>query len=241
MRIVEETEHKTVAFDAYMAYSGLYLPRFFDIFHGSFYVLWFGLVGVFSALKKDKLLSRPRHLISALREILSMTFHFGPYLLRGLLPWHNPRCEGDKRCARNLSPGPLSDRIGRRTGLAIVLSVQIAAFLLFFSAQSQAGVYAGAAAFGIFDGGLTTLLPALVGDFLGRLYAGSITGFLFVGVGMRGAWGPMIADNLRDVSGNYQLAFLYSAFTGGVALLLPLLTPRPTVPRPPGISHTQTV
>ena len=141
----------------------------------------------------------------------------------------------------NLSLGPLSDRIGRRTGLAIGLSVQIAAYLLFFSAQSQAGVYAGAAAFGIFDGGLTTLLPALVGDFFGRLYVGSITGFLFVGAGMREAWGPMIADNLRDVSGSYRPVFLYSALQGGGALLLLLLTPRPTVLRSPGISHTHTV
>ena len=141
----------------------------------------------------------------------------------------------------NLSLGPLSDRIGRRTGLAIALSVQIAAYLLFFSAQSRGGVYAGAVAFGFFYGGLTTLLPALVGDFFGRLHAGSITGFLFAGAGILGAWGPMIAGYLRDVSGSYKPAFLYSALTGGVALLFLLLTPRPTVPRSPGISCTQTV
>ena len=89
-------------------------------------------------------------------------------------------------------------------------------------------------------GGLTTLLPALVGDFFGRLHAGSITGFLFAGAGILGAWGPMIAGYLRDVSGSYKPAFLYSALTGGVALLFLLLTPRPTVPRSPGISYTQT-
>ena len=105
MHMVEETEHKTVAFDAYMAYSGKYLPRAFGMFHGSLHVLWFGLVGMFTALKKDKLLSRPRHVMSALREILSMTFHVGPYLLRGLLPWHNPRCEGDPQWMKDWVAG----------------------------------------------------------------------------------------------------------------------------------------
>ena len=105
MHMVEETEHKTVAFDTYMAYSGKYLPRAFGMFHGSVHVVWFGIVGMFTALKKDKLLSRPRHLMGAIREIVSMIFHVGPYLLRGLLPWHNPRCEGDPKWMKDWRAG----------------------------------------------------------------------------------------------------------------------------------------
>ena len=131
----------------------------------------------------------------------------------------------------NLCLGPLSDRIGRRSGMAVSLSVHIAAYLLFFSAQGLGVLYAGAAAFGFFYGGLTTLLPALVGDFFGRLHAGSITGFLFAWAGVLGAWGPMIAGYVRDVSGSYQPAFLYGAVAGGLALVLLLLTPRPAVSR----------
>jgi OFA family oxalate/formate antiporter-like MFS transporter len=115
--------------------------------------------------------------------------------------------------------------------MAASLSVHITAYLLFFSAQGLGALYAGAAAFGFFYGGLTTLLPALVGDFFGRLHAGSITGFLFAWAGVLGAWGPMIAGYLRDVSGSYQSAFLYGAGTGGLALVLLLLTPRPAVSR----------
>ena len=88
--MVEEAEHKKVAFDAYMAYSGQYLPRAFGMFNGSLHVLWFALVGMFTALKKDKFLSRFRHLIRALREILSMTFHVDPIscgaFWRGTIP-----------------------------------------------------------------------------------------------------------------------------------------------------------
>ena len=53
MHMIEETEHKTVAFDAYMAYSGQYLPRVVGVFHGSLHVLGYGLIGMVAALKKD--------------------------------------------------------------------------------------------------------------------------------------------------------------------------------------------
>ena len=48
MHMVEETEHKTVAFDAYMAYSGAWLPRAIGVLHGSFHVLGYGVVGMFT-------------------------------------------------------------------------------------------------------------------------------------------------------------------------------------------------
>jgi len=138
---------------------------------------------------------------------------------------------GISALAGNLCLGPLSDRLGRRSGMAVSLSVHIVAYLFFYSAQGLGVLYAGAAAFGFFYGGLTTLLPALVGDFFGRLHAGSITGFLFAWAGVLGAWGPMIAGYVRDVSGSYQPAFLYGAMAGGLALVLLLLTPRPAVSR----------
>ncbi len=95
MHMVEETEHKTVAFDVYMAYSGKYLPRAIGMLHGSLHVLGFGILGMLTALKKDNLLYQPRSMLNIMREIMSLTINVGPYLLRGLLPWHNPRCEGD--------------------------------------------------------------------------------------------------------------------------------------------------
>ena len=39
MHMVEETEHKTVAYDTYMACSGRYLKRAIGVLHGSFHVL----------------------------------------------------------------------------------------------------------------------------------------------------------------------------------------------------------
>jgi cyanate permease len=80
---------------------------------------------------------------------------------------------------------------------------------------------------------MATLFPALIGDFFGRLHAGAIAGFLFAGSGMLGAWGPMIAGHLRDLTGNYQLAFTCGALTSAIALILFLMTPKP----PPYTGH----
>lgn len=95
MHMVEETEHKTVAFDAYMAYSGQYLPRAIGVFHGSFHVIGFAIVGMITALRKDGILKQPRCIAEIIRELVSLTWNVGPYLLRALLPWHTPRCEED--------------------------------------------------------------------------------------------------------------------------------------------------
>jgi MFS family permease len=133
----------------------------------------------------------------------------------------------------NLSLGPLSDRLGRKQGLVLSLVLQATAFLLFLSARSLSGLYLGAAAFGFFYGGMATLFPALIGDFFGRLHAGAITGFLFAGAGMLGAWGPMIAGYLRDTTGSYRLAFTCGVLTSITTLLLFLVTPKP----PPYMDH----
>ncbi len=95
MHAVEEVEHKTVAYDAYMAYSGKYWPRAIGVLHGTFHVLGFALMGMFTGLKKDRQLGKPSSMFSAVRAIGSMVVNVAPYLLRALLPWHNPRCDQD--------------------------------------------------------------------------------------------------------------------------------------------------
>lgn len=105
MHMVEETEHKTVAFDAYMAHSGEYLPRALGVFHGSFHVLGFGLLAMLVALKKDEALGRLRTYWELAREVGSLTLNVGPFLLRALLPWHNPRGEEDPQWMKDWVAG----------------------------------------------------------------------------------------------------------------------------------------
>ncbi|MFP6680905.1 MAG: metal-dependent hydrolase [Gammaproteobacteria bacterium] len=105
MHMIEEAEHKTVAFDAYMAYSGQYLPRAIGVFHGSFHLVGWGLIGMWTALKKDNALRKPRNIVSFVREISSLIFNVGPFFMRALLPWHNPRCGDDPKWMKDWIAG----------------------------------------------------------------------------------------------------------------------------------------
>ncbi len=105
MHMIEETEHKTAAFDAYMAYSGQYLPRAFGVFHGSSHVLAYGVVGMFTALKKDGTLYKPKVMLDVCRELWSVARHIVPFMLRALLPWHDPRCESDPQWMKDWIAG----------------------------------------------------------------------------------------------------------------------------------------
>jgi len=91
--MVEEVEHKTVAFDAYQACFGSYWPRAFGVLHGSFGVLGLGLVGMFSALKQQGNLFRPSALFGVVKELALITVEVGPFLLRAMSPRFDPRKE----------------------------------------------------------------------------------------------------------------------------------------------------
>jgi len=105
MHMVEETEHKTVAYDAYMAIAGAFWPRFFGVFHGSFHVLGYGLLGLVAGLKKNRELTSPPRLWETLCLLGSMAWNVGPFLLRALLPGHNPRRDGDPAWMRDWTAG----------------------------------------------------------------------------------------------------------------------------------------
>ena len=105
MHMVEETEHKTVAFDAYMACYGDYLPRALGVLHGSLHVLGYGFIGMFTALRKDGDLWRPQRLLELAREVGSLVTNVGPFLLRAMLPGYNPRCEDDPQWTKDWVAG----------------------------------------------------------------------------------------------------------------------------------------
>jgi predicted metal-dependent hydrolase len=110
MHMVEETEHKTVAYDVYMAYSGEYLPRAIGVFHGSFHVVGWGVAGMIRALRKDGVLNTAACWLEILKETGSLVWNVGPFLLRALVPGHNPRREDD--------PQWMKDWVAGHAGLA---------------------------------------------------------------------------------------------------------------------------
>ena len=105
MHMVEETEHKTVAYDAYMACAGDYLPRAFGILHSALHLLGFGLLALFTALRKDGDLFSVRRLAEVATEVGSLLRHLAPPLLRALRPSYNPRSEQDPQWMKDWVAG----------------------------------------------------------------------------------------------------------------------------------------
>ena len=126
--------------------------------------------------------------------------------------------------------GAASDRIGRRPALALVIAVQGTAFLGFTAVRGLSSLYLVSVVFGFSYGAVSTLFPAIVGDFFGREQAGSLVGFLFALAGSMAAWGPLMAGAIYDATGFYTWAFFLSAASNGAALVL-LALARPPRPR----------
>jgi MFS family permease len=131
-----------------------------------------------------------------------------------------------------LGAGPVSDRIGRRNTLALMLALQIVAFIGFASSHNLLLLYPSAVLFGFSYGGSVTLFPALVGDQFGRVSAGTIVGMIFAGAGSLAAVGPFVAAALYDATNSYRVAFLLCGAANVGALVLVTLLRPPQMPVP---------
>ena len=116
--------------------------------------------------------------------------------------------------------GGMSDRIGRKSALAISITLQALAFGGFMAVRGLSSLYLVAAMFGFSYGAVSTLFPAIVGDFFGREQAGRLVGLLFALAGSLAAAGPLGAGAIYDATGRYTWAFLLSAAFNALALVL---------------------
>jgi MFS family permease len=129
--------------------------------------------------------------------------------------------------AGRLVTGPLSDHLGRKLALGLCLLLQALAFLGFIVSTGLVSLYTAAAVFGFSYGGATTLFPAIIGDYFGRLAVGAIVGFMFSLAGSTAAFGPILAGYLYHTTGHYDVAFALSAALNGASLVFLLFLRRP--------------
>jgi predicted metal-dependent hydrolase len=93
--MVEETEHKTVAFDVYRATQSSYLLRAIGVLHASIDVIRFSMRGYKQMLRTDGLWVSSRSRLRLAYQLGRFLWHVMPSLLRALLPGHDPRRETD--------------------------------------------------------------------------------------------------------------------------------------------------
>jgi len=115
-----------------------------------------------------------------------------------------------------LAWGALSDRLGRRNGIAMAFIVLAASILLLTLSHSVVVYTVSAVLFWAAEPGVPVIVAAASGDFVGGRLAPAAMGFatLFMGVGQ--AIGPFLAGGIADVTASFDMAFYVSAL---VALL----------------------
>jgi len=124
--------------------------------------------------------------------------------------------------------GGVSDLIGRKAALAISLVLQALAFAGFLAVGGLPSLYLVVAGFGFSYGAISTLFPAIIGDFFGRAEAGRLVGLLFALAGSLAGLGPVGAGVVYDMTGRYTWAFLGSAGLNALSLGLLIFTRPPS-------------
>ena len=134
--------------------------------------------------------------------------------------------------------GSISDRIGRKTTITLMASLQGLTMLLTYHVFISFGLVNGfiiaAALIGFNYGGSFALFPAITADYFGNKNVGSNYGWMFTAYGVAGLAGPLLAGYFKDAAqGASQPAIWMTPFiiAGGVCLLgavIMALTTRPT-------------
>lgn len=122
--------------------------------------------------------------------------------------------------------GSLSDRIGRKKGLAVVYAIQTVAYFLVGAGIGGQALVFSVVLYGISAFAIPTIMAAAVGDYLPVSRAATafsaITFFFAVGQTV----GPGVAGVLAETSGTFLPSYLASAVLTGLAIVLTALLPR---------------
>jgi len=95
--------------------------------------------------------------------------------------------------------GLVSDKIGRKPSLVLMLGIQGVVMLLFFNMGGTRGLlFLGAALIGFNFGGNFALFPAATADFFGNKTVGKNYGWVFTSYGIGGIVGPIMAGRFAD-------------------------------------------
>ena len=105
MHMVEESEHRNVAFDAYMECFGRYLPRALGLIESAGHLLGFAVLAMLTANKKDEGRITAARMVEFAVELTAFVRFVVPPMLRALHPRYNPRHEPEPEWVREWAAG----------------------------------------------------------------------------------------------------------------------------------------
>jgi MFS family permease len=123
--------------------------------------------------------------------------------------------------------GTLSDRLGRRAGLAIVFAIQATAYALVALPLPIGALYLSVACFGVVAWSIPSIMLAAVSDQVGPEHALSAFGFITFVFGLGQIAGPAVAGALAERTGSFHSAFGMAAALAVLAILLTSRLRRP--------------
>ncbi len=122
--------------------------------------------------------------------------------------------------------GWVSDVLGRRFALAIVLGIQAGAYLLIALVPGRAGILSSTVLFGVTAWSIPAIMAAACGDCLGPRLAPAALGFLTLFFGIGQALGPIAGGYIADLSGSLTPALAGAGVVSFVGAALSLFLPR---------------
>jgi OFA family oxalate/formate antiporter-like MFS transporter len=119
--------------------------------------------------------------------------------------------------------GMISDKIGRKTSIALMMATQGAFVILFqWMAGMQITLYIFAVLIGFNYGGLFSLFPTITADIFGNKNFGQNYGWVFLAYAIGGIIFPILGGKLGDM-GNFPLAFTICGILCFVAVVTILM------------------
>lgn len=129
--------------------------------------------------------------------------------------------------AGRLISGVISDKLGRTNTMILVFILQAINMFAFASYSSGTMLTLGAVVTGATYGAVLALFPATTWDWFGLEHAGTNYGLVFTAWGAGGLVGPIIAGQIIDRTGGYNLAYIVSAVLLIIASAMALFTKEP--------------
>ncbi len=127
--------------------------------------------------------------------------------------------------------GMVSDVVGRKWAMAIVLSLQAMSFALFAVQGGLEWVVLSTVLFGFTGWGVPCIMSATAGDFVGARMATAAVGFVWMLYSIGQATGPGVAGLVADATHSFVAAYLLAAVVGFIGVVGTLFL------RPPRTQH----